>query len=667
MNSFRVDLLEDEDRRLKGRAAGRLVAFGLAAAVAAGAIIGGWRWLFAEVPVVPDAQTLWDVNRVPGVEFRDEAGRTLTIRGARHGEAVRLEALPAYVPEAFLAVEDHRFFEHKGVDLRAIARALGENLEAQRVVQGGSTITQQLVKTLFLKPDRTVRRKVQEARLAWAIERSVPKEEILEIYLNRVFFGEQAYGIDAAARRYFGKRATQLTLQEAALLAALPKAPSRLAPDENRRGAYERMRVVLIRMAEVGFITPAERDAAILAPPPIQPAPVYAEGDLGWAFDAAARRVREAAPEAPGDLIVTLTIDTALQSMAEAAVDDALSGAGQAARASQAALVALTPDGAVRALVGGRSYDETKFNRATQARRQTGSAFKPFVYAAAFDMGLGPETIRTDRAVQFSGWRPQNFSRGFAGPMTLEAALARSVNTIPVQLAAEAGIERVIDVARRFGVSSTLQPNLATALGASGATLIEMTGAFATIAAEGVQTPPYLVRAITTSRGKVLFTRPDGAGGGPVFDRVKSQQLIQAMRAVIEQGTALAARLPGWQAAGKTGTSQDYRDAWFIGFTSAMVTGVWVGNDDFSPMRNVTGGNLPVDIWRRFMIGAHRGRTPEPLPAPDGASEAVPPEAFQAFYRGLEALFAEAAGEAQREAAIKAPAAPAAPPVRPAG
>jgi penicillin-binding protein 1A len=652
MDSFRADLLEVEHRRSLGRAT-RWVALGaLGLGVIAAGLIGGWRYLFHDAPAAPTAEALLSVNRAPGVEFRDEAGRVLTIRGARHGEAVALDALPAHVPQAFLAVEDHRFFEHEGVDLRAIARAFGENLGAQRVVQGGSTITQQLVKTLYLKPDRTLKRKIQEARLAWAIERTTPKREILEIYLNRVFFGEQAYGIDAAARRYFGKRATALSLSEAALLAALPKAPSRLAPDENRVGAYERMRVVLIRMAEVGFITPAQRDAAILAPPPIRPPVVYAEGDLGWAFDAAARRVREAAPDAPGDLIVTLTIDTRLQAMAEAAVADALDREGEALRASQAALVALAPDGAVRALVGGRSYDQTKFNRATQARRQTGSAFKPFVYAAAFEMGLGPQTIRTDQAVRFAGWRPQNFSRGFAGPQTLETALAQSVNTIPVQLAAEAGIDRVIDVARRFGVTSRMQRNLATALGASGATLIEMTGAYGAIAAQGVQTPPYLLRAIQTSRGEVLFSRPEGAGGGPVYDRVKAQELIQAMRRAIEAGTARSARLAGWQAAGKTGTSQDYRDAWFIGFTPALTAGVWVGNDDFSPMRSVTGGGLPAGIWRRFMEEAHRGLVASPLPAPEVSGDGMTPEAFAAFYRGLEALFAEATSAEQREASV---------------
>jgi penicillin-binding protein 1A len=655
MQSFRVDLLEEEARRSKNRTARVLLYGALAASLLFAVGAGAWSWAFHGAPATPDAKTLWTINRVPGVEFRDEAGVTLTIRGARYGQAVTLKELPAYVPRAFLAVEDHRFFEHQGVDWRAIARAFQENVEAQRVVQGGSTITQQLVKTLFLKPDRTIRRKIQEARLAWAIERSVAKDEILTLYLNRVFFGEQAYGIDAAARRYFGKRAAELSLPEAALLAALPKAPSRLAPDENPEAAYARMRVVLARMAEVGFITPMERDAAMAAPPKIVPPVIYVEGDLGWAFDAAARRVREVAPDAPGDLVVTLTIDTQLQALAEAAVDGALAGEGRAVRASQAALVALSHDGAVRALVGGTSYDDTKFNRATQARRQPGSAFKPFVYAAAFEMGMGPSTVRSDRRVRFSGWRPQNFSRGFSGPMTLRTALVRSINTIPVQLAAETGIERVIDVAKRFGVTSPLKPNLSTALGASETTVLEMTGGFATIANEGRRTPPYLVRSITTSRGDVLFQRQPSLDN-QIYDPVKAQELIQAMRGVVEQGTAKRARLPGWQAAGKTGTSQDYRDAWFVGFTTAFITGVWVGNDDFSPMRRVTGGNLPATIWRRFMVGAHQGLEPAPLPSPDQSSTAAPtPEAFQAFYRSLDDAFAQMAVEGQRTAAATTP------------
>lgn len=639
MSGFRADLLEEEDRRTRDRARAWKLGAGATVLALILGIWGVWTWLFAGMPRVPDKDALWVVNRAPAIEFTDAEGRTLAVRGPRYGRAVDARTLPPHVVQAFLAIEDARFYEHPGIDARAIGRALVENLEAGRTVQGGSTITQQIVKTIFLSPEQTYRRKVQEMRLAWEIERLLTKDEILSLYLNRIYFGANAYGVDAASRRYFGKSAADLSLGEAALLAGLPKAPSRLDPIEDARAAQARMGVVLRAMAQAGFITPEQRAAVLAAPPALAP-PLNPEGELAYVFDAASERVRTIAPNAPPDLVVQLTVDPKLQAAAVTAVR---AGVGRS-RVGQGALVALDREGAILALVGGTRYATSQFNRATQARRQPGSTFKPFVYAAALEAGMKPSTVRIDRPVNYGGWRPTNFGGGYSGALTLEQALVASVNTIPAQLAAEVKIETVAELAARLGVATPVKRNLSSALGASETTLLDLTTGYATLAAEGRRASPELFNRIETSRGELVYERPR-ARGAPVYDAAKAREMIEMMRQVVVAGTGRRAALPGREAAGKTGTSQNFRDAWFVGFTTDITAGVWVGNDDFAPMDGVTGGRLPAEIWRAFMIAAHEGLPARDLPRPSSAFEGPTPEAMAAFYRDLARQFAVAAGD----------------------
>lgn len=639
MSGFRADLLEEEDRRTRDRARAWKLGVGATVLALFLGVWGVWTWLFAGMPRIPDKDALWVVNRAPAIEFTDAEGRTLAVRGPRYGRAVDARTLPPHVVRAFLAIEDARFYEHPGIDARAIGRALVENIEAGRTVQGGSTITQQIVKTIFLSPEQTYRRKVQEMRLAWEIERLLSKDEILSLYLNRIYFGANAYGVDAASRRYFGKSAADLTLGEAALLAGLPKAPSRLDPIGDPKAAEARMAVVLGAMVAAGFITPAQQAAALAEPPALAP-PLNPEGELAYVFDAAAERVRTIAPNAPPDLVVQLTVDPKLQAAAVTAVR---SGVGRS-RVGQGALVALDREGAILALVGGTNYASSQFNRATQARRQPGSTFKPFVYAAALEAGMKPSTVRVDRPVNYAGWRPANFGGGYSGAMTLEQALVASVNTIPAQLAAEVKIETVAELAARLGVATPVKRNLSSALGASETTLLDLTTGYATLAAEGRRASPELFNRIETSRGELVYERPR-ARGAPVYDAAKAREMIEMMRQVVVAGTGRRAALPGREAAGKTGTSQNFRDAWFVGFTTDITAGVWVGNDDFAPMDGVTGGRLPAEIWRSFMIAAHEGLPARDLPRPSSAFEGPTPEAMAAFYRDLARQFAVAAGD----------------------
>jgi penicillin-binding protein 1A len=546
--------------------------------------------------------------------------------------------------QAFLAVEDARFFDHGGVDFWAIARAVVENITAGQTVQGASTITQQLVKNVYLSPDQTFKRKLQEMILASQIDAKLSKKQILEVYLNRIYFGQNAYGIDAASWRFYSKRATQLTLGEAAMLAGLPKAPGRLALDLTAKPAKDRREVVLQRMVTSGFITQALANAATQEPVVITTPPEPIEGEMAYAIDMAQKEIGSLGKDVAPDRIIRMTVDATMQAQAVAAVQKMVGdGSGERAGITQAALVAMDRQGRILAIVGGRSYSESQYNRATMAKRQPGSSFKPFVYAAALEAGMTPNTVRVDRPVSYGGWRPKNFGGGYSGAMTLSSALTRSVNTIAVQLANEVGIDRLILMARRLGIDSPLPRNLSISLGAGEVTLYDMTRAYATLANDGVRVDPFLIERIDTTRGTVAFQRKNNAPV-QVYEPLRARQMTAMLADVVAFGTGKRAKLPGGrEAAGKTGTSQNYRDAWFVGYTADIICGVWVGNDAFKPMNGVTGGTVPALIWENFMAAAHEGKPLSPLPTLDELDRPNN-NTIASFYESLADMFAAAGG-----------------------
>jgi len=560
-----------------------------------------------DLPAMPSRDQLWATGRPAGATFIGPDGKVVAYRGPRHGQPVRLADLPAHVPLAFLAIEDRRFYQHGPVDLRAVMRAAWANQKAGHVVEGGSTLSQQLARTLFLAPDKTLRRKVQETILAARLERMLSKDELLELYLNRIYFGDRAYGISAAAQTYFGKPAADLTLSEAALLAALPRAPSKLAPSGDPTAAWTRAQEVLKRLADMEWVDPAAARAAAAGPPPaVVKAAASGEGDMGWALDAAQAQALALVGGDIPDLVIHLTVDPAAQARAATILRAAVAGEGRARGVSQGALVALAPDGAIRAMVGGVDRAEDRFNRVIQARRQPGSAIKPIVWAAALEHGVRPLDLRLDGPVRIGAWRPQNYGGGYRGEVSVATALQLSLNTVSVRLARESGFDAVGAVARRFGLVRTpAHPLPSLALGAYEVTPLELAAAYQVLQTGGGQSRPYLISQITDARGRVLYQRADSAPV-PVYPVFESAQMVRMMEGVITAGTARGAGF-GRPAAGKTGTSQDHRDAWFVGFTPDWLCAVWVGNDDNRPMSKVTGGQIPAAVWRRFMVEAHRG------------------------------------------------------------
>jgi penicillin-binding protein 1A len=563
---------------------------------------------------LPDLSRLTSAARRPSITLVTEAGQILASYGDLYGKPVELDKLPAYLPEALLATEDRRFYEHFGLDPRGLLRATIANLRAGHLVQGGSTITQQLAKNVFLTPDRTIRRKGQEVLLALWLEQTLSKRQILTLYLNRVYFGAGTYGVEAAARKYFSKPASQVTPFEAAMLAGMVKAPSRYNPLADPKAAADRAKLVLTSMVDAGYISDGEADRAIKQGIADMKAPSSASGQYyaDWVLDQVSSYVNFA----DRDLVVVTTIDGRAQLAPEAVVNKALAGADAARNAKQAALVALSPDGAVRAMVGGRDYGASQFNRATQALRPPGSSFKLFVYLAAMEAGMTPDQTMVDQPISIGSYRPNNYDDKFYGQVSLREAFARSLNSVALQLSERVGRARVIDAARRLGITADLTSGPSIALGASGVSLIEMTGAYAALANKGNGVWPYGIEQILDSTGNVLYKR-SGGGPGPVVGAHAAGEMIDMMQAVILWGTARAAALDR-PAAGKTGTSGDYRDAWFIGFTGDLVAGVWVGNDDNAPMNKVTGGTLPTRIWHDFMAAAEAGKPPVPLQAPGG-------------------------------------------------
>lgn len=577
-------------------------------AVAAGALLAVLAY------DLPDVSAINHFQRRPSLTFVSMDNQPIATYGDQFAGAVELDQMSPWLPRSVLATEDRRFYDHYGVDLIGLARAAWANLRARRIVQGGSTITQQLAKNVFLTAERSYKRKLQEVLLAFWLERRFTKDQILTIYLNRVYLGAGTYGVEAASRRYFDKPSRNLTVHEAAMIAGLLKAPTRYSPGSDIERAKARAQEVIDNLVEAGYINAAEASAASR-----QPIRIALNTQAGRGARYFTDWLADAVPGFAGvvdrDLIIVTTLDARLQRAAEAEVIRVLSREGERGNASQAALVALSPDGAVRAMIGGKDYAESQFNRAASGRRQPGSAFKPFVFLAAIDNGLRPEDLIADGPVTIGDWSPRNFDNVLKGQITAREALARSVNTATVRVAQRVGIDKVTAAASRLGIASPLRRDFATALGASEVTPFELTAAFAPFANGGHAVLPYAIQEIRDNAGNVLYKRMS-SGSGIVIERQSLLAMNDMMQAVVREGTGRAAALDR-PMAGKTGTSQDYRDAWFVGFTADYVAAVWVGNDDGEAMERVTGGSAPARIWRGFMAEAHRGLPPRPLQVPE--------------------------------------------------
>lgn len=545
------------------------------------------------------------------VVLANDGQTVLATYGETSGNRVRVQDLPPHVGNAVMAIEDRRFHYHFGVDPIGLLRAAVTNFTSGRVVQGGSTITQQLAKNLFLKPERTFKRKIQEAILAVWLETKYTKEEILSAYLNRVYFGSGAYGIDAAARVYFDKPATQLTLEESAMLAGLLKAPARLSPDNNPDAALNRMNMVLDAMEDAGFLETKkkEKQADGRPVPPRKPINLH-DSNMGsryftdWVLD----RANDLIGVSGADLVIVSTLDSKLQ---RATSDAAKSSIEQffkvdTAKQPQVAVVAMDRDGAIRAMLGGRNYRDSQFNRATQAMRQPGSAFKAFVYLAALEKGVQPGDPILDAPINIGGYTPTNHDGQYHGEVPMTSAFALSLNTATVNLAAHVGIGAVVDVAQRAGIVSDLMPTPSLALGASEVTALEMTTAYNTIANYGVPTVPYGIVSIRDGNDDILY-RHEAVEEAPVLDASACRKLLAMMQEVVTRGTGGRA-YPGFMVAGKTGTSSDYRDTWFMGISPVITAAVWVGYDNNQKMNKQYGGNAPADIFRQVAIAAQQGR-----------------------------------------------------------
>lgn len=559
-------------------------------------------------------RNLYALNRPVAFTFLDVEGHEVGQRGAIVGKRLTLDEMPAYLPAAFVAMEDRRFYEHGAIDMRGLLRAAWANWKAGHVVQGGSTISQQLAKILFLTPDRTYARKYREMLDAFSLENTLSKKEILTLYLNRIYLGAGAYGVDGAAHVYFDKPATRLSLAEAAMLATLTRAPSAFSPRRDLAKAQARADVVLDTMVETGAITKAEADKARAHPATIVS---HATRDArNYFLDAAAdeaRRVATIKGDRVGrDLIVRTTMEPALQETARKALVRHLKKSGRKLHVKEGAVVVMKPDGAVSALIGGRDYDDSVFNRATKAKRQPGSAFKPFVYLAAVENGISPWDTREDGPVDIDGWQPTNYGNRSYGIVTVADALARSINTVTAELAQEVGIDTVIRTARACGITSPLAANASLALGTSEVTPLELTTAYATFASGGILATPYFVTEVQDMQGHILYRR-NPPQKTRVIPQYASRDLNAMLFGVVDHGTGRRAALKGYESAGKTGTTQDYHDAWYMGYTNDYVTGVWVGNDHAAPMKGVTGGTLPAEIWHDVMTVAMKGMAATPI------------------------------------------------------
>jgi penicillin-binding protein 1A len=566
------------------------------------------------------------IRRDPQVTFLDRSGAVIGVRGGRYGPPVDIAKLPPYVPAAFVAIEDRRFYSHAGFDPMGMARAVMSDLASGRAAQGGSTITQQLARNLFLSSDRTLERKEQELVYATELERAYSKKQILGLYLSRIYFGSGAYGIEAASERYFHKSARRLSLREAAMLAALPKSPTNYDPVEHPEASATRANLVLAAMVETGAITEAQRARAatehvkVWHDAPTAPAQFF--------IDYLSSHTPQLGGVPARDLVVETTLDTA----AEPAAAAALTAAGarhERQGVAEGAVVALDGEGRIRAFVGGVDYAKSQFDRAADAHRQAGSAWKPFVYLTAMESGRTPDTLVVDEPVTIDGWSPRNFELEFLGQITLATGLAKSINTVAARLADDVGRPQVAATAHRLGIVSAVNTDPAMALGTSLVTPIEMAQAYDAFANGGDRVQAYGVERIRAATGAVVYQHR-AAPPAPAIENPPLEEMHQMMRGVLTFGTGTKAAVPGYDLAGKTGTTSDFKDAWFCGYTGNLTAVVWLGRDDGSAMRGITGGSAPAEAWRGFMTVALRRlpitAIPPGRPAPAPALDAPPPQ-----------------------------------------
>jgi penicillin-binding protein 1A len=593
-----------------------------------GFIIGALVTLYF-IATLPDIRDLNQINKEQGITIETADGRIVATYGDVYGAYIPYEKIPRHLLEAVIATEDRRFFQHHGIDVWGIMRAMMVNVAHGRVVQGGSTITQQVAKNIFLTNQRSLRRKIQEVLLAFWLESRYSKKEIMEIYLNRVYLGSGAFGIDAASRRYFNKPATDINIVESAMLAGLLKAPSRYAPTANSDRAMARARQVMLNMADFGSIeekqiTPMLKEFAALPKHTVEGS--NARYFTDWVVDT----LPEYIGKVDEDIVVVSTVDPTLQALAADTIENMIGTEGEAKKISQGALVSMTPQGEVKAMIGGVNYGESQYNRAFQAKRQPGSSFKIFTYLAALEAGYQPMSQVEDAPITIQVgrkfWSPNNYSHNYRGMVTMTQGFRESLNTVAVRLSQYAGPARVAQMAMRLGIPNV--PVVASiALGSVEATLTEMTGAYAHLANQGNKVEPYGILEIRTTKGEVLYRR-EQAEANPVLASGTVNMMNYMLLDVVRGGTGTRARLPGRDVAGKTGTSQDYKDAWFIGFTPQLVTGVWLGNDNNKPMAKVTGGSVPAMIWHDFMLRAVEGMPVESIPSSAGSSEGLLPWLF---------------------------------------
>lgn len=586
-------------------------------------LLGLVGWYATELPSLIEKPGF---ERKPAITVKDIEGNAIARYGELKGINIDVAELPPHLVYAVLAIEDRRFYQHFGLDPLGLARAVVRNALAGHVVQGGSTITQQLAKNLFLSRERTLKRKIQEALLALWLEAKLSKDQILSAYLNRVYLGSGTYGIEAASQTYFHKSARDISLRESAILAGLLKAPSRYSPLSNPKLSQERADTVLAAMEDAGYIK--DKNAGKLVDAPLLPAEKSSSGgSVRYYTDWVTSDLDKLIGTPNEDIVIETTLVPAIQKAAEDALERVLSEEGAAKNVSQGAVVVMARDGAILAMVGGKNYGESQFNRAAQAYRQPGSSFKPIVYLTALEHGYTPNTIVVDGPITTGRYRPTNFKSEYYGEVPLSVALAYSLNTISYQLAREIGIGYVIGAARRLGIEADLSRDLSLSLGSSGIPMTQMVTAYATIANDGYAVTPYAVRKITDKDGILIYQRAPKSlqSGRSMFDPNVMQDLKGMMRGVVEFGTGQGAKF-GVPAAGKTGTSQDFRDAWFTGFTDDYVASVWVGNDDNSSMKRVTGGSIPARVWREVMIAAHNSGKGRGFLAPSFSLSSSAPE-----------------------------------------
>ncbi|WP_417316630.1 transglycosylase domain-containing protein [Emcibacter sp.] len=570
-----------------------------------------------------DLPDISDIIASPGrntVMILDQDGEILASYGNVYGDWLEMNEIPVEFVRALVATEDRRYFDHFGVDVRGLARAVWRNITSRDLVEGGSTLTQQLAKNLFLSSDKTAKRKIQELLLSFWLEMNFSKEEILTIYVNRVYFGSGAYGVDAAARTYFGHDARNLSLTEAAMLAGVLKGPAIYSPLRDLQRSYQRTEEVLDNMVDASFIQPPEAARAKKASVEIESE--TAGGDIRYFTDWIFEQLPGLVGQPAEPVIVYTTLRPDLQMKAAGAVQQIMDREGVTRNASQAALISMDTDGAVRAMIGGRDYSLSQFNRASQARRQPGSAFKLFVYLAALEKGMTPETLMRDTPVILDGWEPQNYTGKYLGEVTLETAFAKSINTVAVKLAEKTNRRTVAAMARRLGITTPIVEEPSMSLGTSEISLLELTAAYSAVFNGGYRVMPYGIVEIQNSAGQILYRHMPGPPQQVLYPEVAAT-MKEMLTKVVSEGTASAAQMD-FPVAGKTGTTQSYKDALFIGAGLDMVNGVWVGNDDASAMKGVTGGGTPARIWKNFMLRVSLDRNDATLVTPNVSPRSKP-------------------------------------------